>query len=51
MNVAKTKEASFMSFKRNIPGWERAVRAGLGIGLLAGGTLAHALPSLRLADR
>lgn len=35
MNVAMQKEASFMSFKRNIPGWERAVRAGLGIGLLA----------------
>lgn len=35
MNVANTKEASFMSFKRNIPGWERAVRAALGIGLLA----------------
>lgn len=24
-----------MSFKRNIPGWERAVRAALGVGLLA----------------
>ncbi len=35
MNVANTKEASFMSFKRNIPGWERAVRAARGIGLLA----------------
>lgn len=35
MNVARTKDASFMSFKRNIPGWERAVRAALGIGLLA----------------
>ena len=35
MNVAKPEEASFMSFKRNIPGWERALRAALGIGLLA----------------
>lgn len=35
MNVANAGEASFMSFKRNIPGWERAVRATLGIGLHA----------------
>lgn len=35
MNVAITQEASFMSFKRNIPGWERVVRAALGGGLLA----------------
>jgi hypothetical protein len=35
MNVATQKEASFMSFNRNIPGWERTVRAALGIGLLA----------------
>lgn len=35
MNVANSKEAPFMTFKRNIPGWERAVRAALGVGLLA----------------
>lgn len=75
-----------MSFKRNIPGWERAVRAALGIAFTtqcaycidthtrqaleagaskeeiaeaafvaaavrAGGTLAHALLSLRLAGQ
>jgi len=34
MSIAPTEEALLMVFKRNVPGWERLLRAALGIALL-----------------
>jgi hypothetical protein len=34
MSIAPTEEALLMVFKRNVPGWERLLRAALGIVLL-----------------
>ncbi len=34
MSIAPTEKALLMVFKRNVPGWERLLRAALGIALL-----------------